>query len=381
MWKNSLVHSIEKIMIDDKKLNLFIYQNVDKYENYSLLLRKIIRGIFLKISTDKRFESFRKENVDLYEKMGELHLHTFYEVNKSTRMLSSLDKKAYVKTRISMDKLIKKNLPFIFVLLSAINLNYEFIHNYRFVLFIFSIIWFAIKNIEVGFETSKKTSEMFKDQRKLLYDDEIAEYHLEDILKQLQIVGIKVFFIFDEIDKVSDTEQLRKILSDIKHMLLLDNSTSIVIAGQDLFYEYMLSDTQDNGLVSNLFSLKLHVSLVERKTAEELIRSYLKDSYVENPRILKLYIDALTLKSRRIIRNLKNCVSNEICWENGTPYVEINEKNIKEYETDSELLNIIESIEKNNIRKLTFEEGLVDLFVYHLFLWIKKMKLKEVYPF
>lgn len=381
--KTTLVKTIEKYFRESKKLNIFIYQNLDKYENYSLLLRKLIRELFLQISSDERFDSFKKDEVDLYERIGSLHENSFFNISSKNSTNVYHEKKKVLSAYVNLGMFIKNSLPVIGMLVAAINWKTDFIvKNIGFSGVVATFFWFLINNFNLGYTLENKKSGSKEVEKTLLFDDEIAEYHLQSILSDLQKAGVRVFFVFDEIDKIDDTEKLKKILSDIKHLLLLENSSSIVISGQDLFYEYALSEIKDDGLISNIFSLNVHVSLLAEDVLQEMSKNYFSKCELNEDEIKKEnYIDSIILNTRKVARNMNNFILSEMKWYTDDPCIEISEEKTMEYEIDSKILNTIRNIEDRVILKLGVESALADLLVYHLFLWVKKMKLSKDYYF
>lgn len=377
--KTTLVKTIEEHFKNSKELNIFIYQNLDKYENYSLLLRKLIRELFLQMANDDRFQDFNERHVDLFNKIGNLHENSFFRIDDRSTINALQENKKMISSSFSVGKFFENILPVVSMLIATINWKTSFLTSkIGFSGVLGTFLWFMINNIKVEHEFFSKSQKRKEVEKTLLYDDEIAEYHLCNLLRELQNKGIRIFFVFDEIDKIDDSKKLKQMMADLKHLLLMENSSSIVISGQKLFYEYILSGIKDDGLISNIFSLNIHVPLMNESVLLEMLDSYFFEGEGEiDKSSLEYYINSLILNTRKVARNINSFVMNEIEWENEVAYIKIDEARMKSNENDSKILEIIRDIESNIILKLEVESAQVDLLDYHLFLWIKKIKLSE----
>lgn len=383
--KTTLVKSIEGDFMNEKgeDLNIFIYQNLDKYESYSLLLRKLIRELFLKISSEKKFKQFKEDYSDLYKKIGNLHENSFFEIHNKTSIDTYFETQKSTSFSTTLKRLIELGIPVLAMFLAAINWKTGFlIKDTGAIGVILSFIWFVTSSIDIGYSVLSKKTNSSQVEKTLLYDDEIAEYHLKNLLKELKEAKVRVFFVFDEIDKIDDPTKLLKMLSDLKHLLLMDYSSSIVIAGQDLFYEYVLSGIKDDGLISNIFSLVIHVPLLKEEVLNKIPSYYFSESEKKEEIIVKRhYFDSLIINTRKVARNMNNLIVSEIEWQDDTTYIEVTNEKLKEYKNDSKILTVIKKIERDIIIKIGSEPALFDLLDYHLFLWVKKMKLSRNYSF
>lgn len=197
-----------------------------------------------------------------------------------------------------------------------------------------------------------------------------------DIVNSLKNSEIKVIFVFDELDKIDEKDALYDLLSDLKHLLLLKNSNSIIIAGQALYYDVISSQLIDDGLLSNIFSGTIHIPLMEINYTRNKFSDILIEEKVDET--LRIYIEHLILKSKRVLRNFKNLLFQDIIFdEKGTPSLYVKEKAKVEYAFNAKLLKIIEGVINKNIVPLKYEKGLEDLLSYHLFIWVEKIKLKK----
>ncbi|MGL9727053.1 ATP-binding protein [Enterococcus sp. DIV0756] len=383
--KTTLVKSLEDDFKNEEgeKLSIFIYQNLDKYESYSLLLRKLIRELFLQISSDEKFENFKTENSTLYNKIGDLHENSFFEIHNKTSASSYHETQKSASFSMTLKRLIELGIPVVVMFLSAINWKTGIIIKDTGALgVILSFIWFMTSSINIGSSSLSKKTNSNQVEKTLLYDDEIAEYHLKNLLKELKKAGVRVFFVFDEIDKIEESTKLLKVLSDLKHLLLMKNSSSIVISGQDLFYEFVLSGIKDDGLLSNLFSLTFHVPLLKKEVLEEISNFYFPISEIgDENKAKESYFDSLVLNTRKVARSMNNHIMSEVEWDQNKGYIAINDDQLFEFENDSKILDIINKIENEVIGTLGTEPALFDLLDYHLFLWVKKMKLSRNHSF
>lgn len=374
--KTTFVRMIEKQM--DKKQVLFIPINLSKYESYSFILRKLIRKIYLNFSEIQKER--KNKNEDLIKNIELLYEHTFYEVNSSSNIKKIKESSYNINNNFSIKELLKNFLPICAVVLSIINLKFNilfFIKRYiNSIIFICSLAWLIIKNVSITFQHKKNKVYLEELNRKTLYDDEIAEYHLKTILNDLRDEGIKIIFLFDELDKIEDENDMNHLIADLKPLLLSDLATSFIIAGQQLYYKFINSNTLDDSIITSIFSKAIHIPLATNIELEKLFNSFVEDKNNLDKEIVKEYIDSLILKSNRVIRTFVNVILNDIIWENGESYLSVDENRVKTYRTDSIILEILTDIIENIIDNYDEEEGVKDFLSYQLFIWVKKMKLK-----
>lgn len=386
--KTTLVKQLEKDLNEsnnEELLYLFVYMNVNNYEGQSIFLRNLIRQIYLSLSSFEKYDEFKKKNSEICNKIEKLYEQTFFEISdslihKKTKIFDST-----IEFKMNIKDLWNKIYPVIIMLASALGEKFiPFVTNSKFVsksIFITGTILF-LKNIGVfKFILQSKVEKQEEIERKALYDDEIASYQLNTILKSLNTNGINVFLIFDELDKIEDEEVMNTFLSDIKPLILLEEANTIVISGQKLFYKMMVSGVTDDALMASLFQKTVHVSFLEINELRLVIKEYISNkneisSNNQTEELLNFYISSLVLESKMVLRVLNNLLIQKIAWNEKTAYIDVDDETFEKYKVDNSILNIIDNIIQVQIKTLGYEDGLTDFLCYQLFIWIRIIKLK-----
>lgn len=387
--KTTLVNKIEEEIEGNNYV--FVHLNISKYENYSLVLRKLIREIYLTLSSNKVYEQIK--NKQLIETIELLYDHTFYEIFKSSNVKNLKEFNINIEGNFNLKDVIKSLTPLVIVVLASLNISFDILTkmsgSWDFLLLALSICWFLISGLKLNIKNQKINSTLEELNRKSLYDDEIAEYHLKNILEELKKENIKVIFVFDELDKIENEIDMTNIISDLKPLLLSDLASFIVISGQKLYYKFINSSVLDDSIMTSIFAKNIHVPLTTNTSLEKLFNSYINDSTNINKELIKNYRNSIILNSYRTLRRFNNLILQDIEWQNNESYLYIDEANLNAYKTDSIILEILTQITEENIEISDYDSGVKDFLTYQLFIWIKKMKLKgktyftnnEVYSF
>ncbi|MGQ7544499.1 ATP-binding protein [Streptococcus suis] len=194
--KSHFIDSIIKSYSEDRT-KIFIKQNVNNYTEYNLLLRGLIRALFEELDLKKDNEN--SENVQkLLKDLEKLYKNTFYNVSEifsTSKQETLLDS---IKMESSVSKLVALLIPiasYVIVMFGSMKMN-DILK--AFLVFILSILtWIKYEK-----QYNRERTKISKEEYSTLYDDEIAEYRLFNLLKRLNDAGIKVIFIFDEVDKI-----------------------------------------------------------------------------------------------------------------------------------------------------------------------------------
>ena len=380
--KTTLIRTLENKITDNKII--FINLNCSKYESYTLVLRKLIREIHLTLSSKKKYNLIKDK--DLITNIKLLYEHTFYEVlnTKNTKNLNEFGSK--VQMNFSLKDMVKRLLPMVAVTLSSLNISFNFmpviLKNYNIFIFIISMCWFVKDTLKLDSYFEKTKTSLEEINRKSLYDDEIAEYHLKNILKGLKKENIKVVFVFDELDKIEDESEMIKIISDLKPLLLSDLASFFVIAGQRFYYKFLNSSTLDDSIMTSIFSKEIHVPLTNYENLKKFIYLCINDSLNEKKlELFEKYISSLTLNSYGIMRRFINLILQDIRWSDKKSYLYIDENNESIYDAEIEMLDLLTKIIKNEIQNTGYDYGIKDFLSYQLFIWIKRMDFKQINTF
>nr|WP_284042500.1 P-loop NTPase fold protein [Bacillus altitudinis] len=374
--KTTLIKKLEEDM--QEKNHIFVHLNLSKYEGYSLILRKLIREIYLTLSSSKRYEQIK--NKLLKDKIELLYEHTFHEIFSSSNIKNLKEFNSALEGNFNLKVIVKNLLPLMIVLLSSLNISFDIfpkLFNHADVaLLLLGISWFIIDGFKLKLKFQKGNSSLEEINRKSLYDDEIAEYHLRNMLDELKEENIKIIFVFDELDKIENETDMANLISDLKPLLLSDLASFIVISGQKLYYKFINSSLLDDSIMTSIFSKNIHIPLTTNIGLEKLFNSYVIDSSNISHELIENYRNSLILNSYKTIRRFNNLILQDIEWDNNESYLYIDESNLDSYKTDSIILEILTQIIETNIDSSDYDSGVKDFLTYQLFIWVKKMKLK-----
>lgn len=371
--KTTLINRVEEELSNNSDI-VFIHLNFNKYEKYTVILRKIIRQIYINLSKNRNYDILNQKNPDLIKFLESLYERTFYEVSHNSNYKKSIE--VTTNTEINSGVIKKVIIMISSILLSTFNLSLDLIPKYfNILIFIANLLWIIFEVIKLKISTN--TSDTTEINRKSLYDDEIAETHVKDVLEKLKEENIKIIFIFDELDKIENDIEIEQMISELKPIMLSNLASFIIISGQKLYYKFANSKMVDDSIISSIFSKLVHTPVLSISSLENIFKNITLISDDSSNPLIKLYIDSLILNSNRIVRKFLNLINQNILWENKIAYININEKDEAIYRTDSAFLSILNEIEQNQIANMNFTDGIKDFFVIQLYIWIQKIKLKN----
>lgn len=118
-----------------------------------------------------------------------------------------------------MKSIVKPLLPYIAIVLSSLNLSFdiipELVKDSNLLVLIGIILWVVCDLIKLTGVFKKEKTLVEELNRESLYDDEIAEYHLKNILNGLNSEGIRIMFVFDELDKIESESEIDQLIADL----------------------------------------------------------------------------------------------------------------------------------------------------------------------
>lgn len=364
--KTSFVNRIQE-KLDATFINIDI--SLSKYEGYPSLIKKLIRHLYLEYYKLERFDDVKF--TELNEKLGLLYERTFNDVSFKYSEIG----KGTSKVTNDLDFSIKKALPILFLTLSALNLNFDILNNTfsRYILFIGSIIWSILASWNLKFSYSKEKLEAIEKIRNSLYDDEIAEHHLFEILEELKSNSINVLIVFDELDKIGETKEVEDIIKDLKRLLLSGYANFFVVAGQGLYYQLEKSNLIDDPVISSLFSKTVHIPFLRYSALKRFCIKLVKDDSLVKEEILNLYFDSLILESCRIPRKLSNLIRSKLTFEKDNTFITIDDTTTEKLRVDSKLLEVTNKIMDSDLPKIIKNKVQIDFFIAQIHLWLKKI--------
>ncbi|MGC6585096.1 ATP-binding protein [Paenibacillus sp. Dod16] len=370
--KTSLIHQVEKKLKDQTNI-LFIYMNFSKYEKYTLILRKLIRQIYLAFSNHQQYKALKNSDPEIIGQLELLYKRTFNDVNHAYNDKAINE----FETKLQIDSNFKKLLISIAcIIFAGFNSTFNLLPTHlNSLLLLFSALWAAIEAIKLTFKFTKRTTKTNEMNIKSLYDDEIAEYHIINILKVIKKHKINIVFVFDELDKIENEDEIEQSISELKPLLLSNLANFIIVSGQKLYYKFTDSNTVDDSVLSSLFTKQIHVRLLSNNDFRTIFSNIVINKDVLSQKLATAYLDSLILNSNRVLRKFINLISQDIVWENSEGKILINEEDEEILITDSKLLNIITSIIEKHIESLELSEGIKDFFISQIYKWVQKMKL------
>ena len=379
--KSSFIKRIEHRVKDNSKTTnsvevIFVHINFSRYQSQTFLLRKLIRGLYLEIKNCESFKTIKSKELKMpFEQRSVLSLEDLYEKTfyDTSYNITKSDKKEVITVfNIDIWALIKVLLPGVFFLLIIANwiLNLfplQFLINILGSVFTFGM---SLKGVvDIKHSISKSNLEQKDFNRKSMYDDEIADHHFFSVLKTLQDNHYKVIFVLDELDKVDD-DDIDNLLKEMKPYLVSGAASFIAVAGQNLFYKYMQAKSIDDDVLSSIFSKFVHIPLFTREEFRDLFERIVinkPQNSEEEKKLLNSYIDYFTFESRGVPRKFISLVRQELKWEEDSSFIEIEqtEEELKKY---TQILDILEKIDDEEIEAEGFDDGLHDYFLMQLYI-------------
>ncbi len=373
--KTSFIKKIEFDITNNSDI-VFVYINLSSYTNFSFILRKIIRGIYLAFHDEKYKKLLNKLDEKTVKDLNLLFQRTFFNITNYSKESISKEKSIASKLEFNL-----KNVFLIFlVFVSAINLKFDLIPLSSFGI---DLLFFTISSILAVITYFNLEGLIIKKDAKNsgidsieLYDDDIAEYHLITILKNINENNIKIVFVIDELDKIENANDIELLITELKPIMLSGLASFLLITGQRLSYKYNLSHMIDDSIISSVFSRIIHVPLLSTTSFTKIFENLLINKEDSNQELILNYVNSLILSSKKIPRRFLNLIRKDIIWENEKSFIEINDEDFDANNTDSILLSIIDKIEENEI-STEYSEAIKDFFISQLFIWSQRIKLKK----
>ncbi|WP_171779233.1 ATP-binding protein [Priestia megaterium] len=381
--KTSFISKVEhEINKEDISRGIFIKINTPKYESYSFLLRKIIRGIYLSTSNHYNIADLRKQNRNIIKRIELLFDRTFSDVEHLQKNSLKHEKVSSLNFSVNLKKLTILVIAFV---VTGLNLKFNLIdvitsfrRNKYIDLFLFSIpaFWATFELFKYKKTLSKTDTEFAEISRKTLYDDEIAETQLINLLEDLNTIGLYPVFVLDELDKIDNVEQLESLIGDLKPVMLSGLASFILVSGQELYYKFNSAHVHDDALIASIFSNTVHIPLLSKKGFFDMFKKILDDPNLINEKPIQDYVNSQILNSNRLPRRFIHLIRQDLRWENEKAYLKLDDNDMKAYETDAKLLKIIDLLKEKELLEAGYGEGIIDFFTTQLHIWIQKIKLR-----
>jgi hypothetical protein len=383
--KSSFIKKVEseieakKNPSENKKI-VFVHTNFSRYKSQDYLLRKLIRGLYQNLVSDEHLKDFKQlkdrektlsDDKKIASIIEKLYDQTFHEIVHSLSNQKQYEKTTELKT----DLLELASLVLIFFVAFS-NITWFNSSFYLNAIAAVGAFLLAGKKIFSLTRSDKKVqSESIEFNRKTLYDNEISDYHFFNVVNGLANNSFKVVFVLDELDKVEETE-VNKLIQEMKPYLVSGVASFIVVAGQQLYYKYHSSETDDDAPLTTLFSRTIHIPLMSSYELPLLFGKILLENKDKSAPFTfsdewKPYVDYLIFKSKRVPRKFMNIIRQNITWEDGKAFLEINKKE-EELKTYKTILASITQIDDKEI-SVKFTGALRDFYNMQLFIRAEKI--------
>lgn len=364
--KTSFVARIaEKLKAD----HLLASINVAKYEGYPHLVKRLTRQLYLS------FEEYpQKKTIDesLAKDFSLLYDRTFNDIANSQFSTTKEETKIEQSLTLSLKKLFT---PILVTIATIINVALDLIPSkvLSTMLAFGGLIWSVITTWSIAIKRTSTDTKATESSKKSLYDNEIAEHHLLEILKRLHNENVKVLIAFDELDKHDNIADVMRIIDDLKPLLLSGKANFFIIAGQQLNYHYEEAATKENEVISSIFSKTIHIPFLSHATLKSYCLNLLVNENDRKNDLVLDFLDSLILQSRRIPRILVNIIRSKLQWQNNEAYLILDEVKGAENSTNTKLLNSLTNITDRSLPKISKTPAQLDFFIAQIYIWVHKM--------
>jgi Cdc6-like AAA superfamily ATPase len=375
--KSSFINKLELLSQDRKKADesvCFVSVSFAKYNTQSFLIRKLLRQLFINITSQKVVDKSTQEGKKAHELLEHLHKQTFHQVRHQVTSEATEVKHFSIALnyQFAIDVL---NFIFPSLALGAIASGVSFA--FPGVPILFLLLSVITSLISVGWHYSITKTDSKKMSSESLYDEEIAGYHFLDILGKLNKLKIRVIFVLDELDKVDDDEA-KNLVNEMKPFLVSGEASFIVVSGQKLFYKFYDDRTRDDSVLSSLFSRVIHVPLANPGDLKLFFKKHL---IVGEPTLtsdesnsLEYFLDQLIFESRLIHRRFISLIRQHSVWKDGRCFF-VAKPSIQQIPY-RQILDSLTEIRSTNIAADGLDVGIKDFMVMTIYIHVQK-KLQD----
>ncbi|MEF2175273.1 MAG: ATP-binding protein, partial [Candidatus Absconditabacteria bacterium] len=374
--KTTFVKYLESKIVDDE--NIFVYVDYPISKGYYVLLKQIIRKLFITVE-ESNFKNKEKKE-ELLNLMNELYLSTFNEVvkNRGTQYNNIISEEKILEIDM-IELIIFINIFVSFFLIVFSNYLSIGSNNFFYIIFGINIIIILLKKfknivqLKKIIKEEKNIDNNFSINIKSYYDDDISENHLKDLLIDFRKQGFSLTFVIDELDKIEEEKDLNIIINSIKPLLLSGLANFIIISGQSLLCQIQRGMIESDKVINSLFSKNIHIPPFPISYFYRIIDNILEDNTkqtTDNP-TLRSFLDALIFQSKGNLRSFIINFKKEIIWENGEPYLRLLEKS--KYDNYSKIILIINDLELKHM--FYYSSFIKDYLRELLYIWINKISI------
>jgi len=391
--KTSFVHHLKKEIEDEyeykekekddvkKEKILFISCNFVNGDTKENILRKLIRQL---VSSSKdNLRAKLKKNKKLEEELTNLYKRTFYSVQdnqlKTTTNTFNFDSSInfvillFIFLLVSIFYVFDSLKGILFSLLSYIKIDPKQYGAYAGALVSLVSLSCSFFTFKIGRAFTKQKVNQI--EMKTLYDEEIAEVRLNEIIEKLTNIGIKIVFILDELDKFEKEDELDKFLGELKPILINGTATFLLITGQNLSNRLEKTSLIDDAFLPSIVQDTYRITLPTNDQFEDLFLRIAENQIIDKG-VYEDYLNSLILKSKRIPRKFINILRKEVQWDNklnpSKPYIIIPKEKKEIFERDTGILRCIDTVIKVNVGK--DNDSLLDFLTTQLCIYAEKLK-------
>lgn len=328
---------------------VFIPMNFSRHHEQGDLLRRMIRALYLNVNKTTKYKDLIARKVcepdhqNAAILLQKLYDKTFHEIIEGRKSESKVE--SSVTTRIDIVALFGASIVFVLLFLNAITGIFRLSTIVNLIGFIGSISIGIREIVKIESKKVSSNTNIEDENRKSLYDNEIADYYLFRLLKDFYDANFKLVFVLDELDKVSDTD-IGKLIKELKPFLVSGSASFIVVAGQNLFYKYLEAKSKDDAELSSIFSRTIHIRLLDRKEFYILFYKLVMNKIDENnKKQMEPFINHLIFESKRVPRKFIGLIRHNLTYEDNKAFLEFDELS-EDYKTSTEILDAIDAVSK-----------------------------------
>ncbi|HVI70391.1 MAG TPA: HEAT repeat domain-containing protein, partial [Pyrinomonadaceae bacterium] len=158
------------------------------------------------------------------------------------------------------------------------------------------------KFIEAGIKKTK-TEKINRELSLLDFDENAAEESLGRLIRSLATprpivpggpeVGIKLVFVFDELDKMDVETGLKPMIEGLKNLFLQQYSVFILVTSKGFYYELLKQRAIEDAMLSSYFSTVVHIPLLSYEEALKIVKDWVDLNAWERSELLPVEVKLL----------------------------------------------------------------------------------------
>jgi len=398
--KTSLINKLKSFLSQDNTDFLIVCLDIPKHISHDLLLKTLIRKLYVSIHENEKIRG--KIDEKLFSNLELLYSKTFFEIKQAYKIADNSEKRKSISFRWSISNIFLMLVTLVSFIMpytttySPILENINNILQKIYIPLVF-IILFIFKNMNffIALTSSKiKNSELNIYE---LYDDDIAEYHLKNILSELR-KKIGIIIVLDELDKIDKSEDIDALITEIKPLMLSGVASFVLVSGQKLCYKLEKSYIEEDPLISSIFSRFIHVPLLSVDSFRNLFNKLTDEGEIltdkgeiltdkgEKSKKMKNELKeqlseglfySIILASKRIPRHFINLILQNLRWIDSKCVLDPKVFDESTYKIDKTIVEILNDVEEKNIKFKKYPEPIKDFLIYQMYKWANIIKIEK----